>query len=83
MSEMRQSDALKMLMKESNIEEEERDRILEEFNSTNENLKGKIVAQKDRQVRFEKSHFSGFLFDQLIKFLKIFVKKKYEKLDKF
>ena len=51
MSEVRQMDALMLLMKDSNVEEAERDRILKEFQSSNDNLKKKISNQKDRQVQ--------------------------------
>ena len=50
MSESRQLEALKMLMMGANVEESERDRILEEFKNSNAELQGKMSAQKDRQV---------------------------------
>ena len=50
MSEAREMEALKKMMMESGVEEEERNRILEEYRNNNASLKGKISAQRDRQV---------------------------------
>ena len=43
--------ALKLLMVGSNVEEAERDRILEEFRNTSANLNAKISIEKDRMVK--------------------------------